>query len=739
MVKVPGPLTGGVTNEQGNFEIRNVPVGKYDIAVSYIGYQSKLIPNVVVTSGKEVVLSIEIMESITELEGVVITSNEQTGEVLNEFSTVSSLSFSMEEASKYAGTFNDPARMVTTTAGVIGGGGSDDVENEIIIRGNSPRGLLWRIEGVEVPSPNHFTDQGASSGSVSIISSNMMSTSDFFTSAFPAEYGNALSGVFDIKIRNGNSEKREYAFSLGLIGVDAAMEGPFKKGGGSSYLMNYRYSTLSVLNDIGIELVDDALPIFQDLSFKVNFPTKKLGTFSLFGIGGLSKETEVTKGRLNSGEDGDLLTETFTSDLGVVGLNHDIMLSDKTRLLSVLSLSANEVTFTRDVALSRSNSIRVNNEDFVDYSSRLSVALNHKFNAQHLFKGGFIFSYLNYDLLSQVYSNSERMLVDEVNNEGNTSVVQGYATWKYRLSGNFVLNSGLHFTQFMLNNHRSIEPRLNAKWFLDDKQSLSFGFGLHSRREGLATYLVEMSPQSDVPPVALNKDLDLSKALHYVLGYNYFFTDNLSFKAEAYYQDLYDVPVIDNSYYSVINAKKGFTGFELVNEGTGTNYGVELTLQSFFNQNYYFNTNVSLFQSKYVGGDGIERNTLYNSNFVANVLGGYDFELTKNRSLNLNLRTVYAGGQRYTPINEEQSRQQGMPVYDLTRIYEEQLENYFRADFQASYTLNYPKHTLTFKLEIQNITDRANVREIVYSPVLRSVDVRRRGQILPIASVQVKF
>ena len=737
LLKDTGPIMGGVTDAKGNFVIRNVPIGKYDIIVSYVGYEGRVIPNVSVTSGKEVILSIKIAESIMQLEGVVITANEHLGEPINEFATLSSMSFSMEESSKYAGTFNDPSRMVATTAGVFGGGGSDDVDNEIIIRGNSPRGLLWRIEGIEVPSPNHFTDQGASSGSVSILSSNSMSTSDFFTGAFPAEYGNALSGVFDMKLREGNNEKHEYALRVGVIGVDASMEGPFKKGGDDSYLLNYRYSTLSLLNDIGVELVEDAIPIFQDLTFKVSMPTEKFGDFSIFGVGGLSKETEVIEGILEDGSYGDLLTEFVSSDLGIVGINHDYALSNKTMLSSILSFSANQITFSRDVAISQDQKIRVNNENFIDYSGRFSLTLNHKFNAQHLLRSGFIYSNLNYDLLSENFNGQQ--LSPEVDNDGSTSVFQAYSTWKYRISKKWILNTGLHFTQFMLNDRIAVEPRVQAKWFANDKNSFSAGFGMHSRRESLAVYLAERPLTNGGPPVFINKDLDFTKSIHYVLGYNRFISDNLTFKAEAYYQDLYNVPVIDSSYFSAINLVQGFTSSPLINEGTGANYGVELTLQSFFNQNYYFNVNVSLFQSKYVGGNDIERNTLYNSNYLTNILGGYDFNIAKNKSLNVNLRAVYAGGQRFIPIDETTSIQAGRTIYMIDQAFENRLEDYFRMDFQASYAIDYPKYRLEFRMDIQNITDRANVRDISFTPELQRVTENRRGQLLPILSIQVKF
>lgn len=726
------PLVGAITDIDGNFVIADVPIGKYNIRISYLGYETIDIPNVVLTSGKEVVLPIEISESVEALEGVEVTAAPR-----NPFASVSKLSFSMKEAKQYAGSFNDPSRIVTTQAGVFGGGGSNDVENEIIIRGNSPRGLLWRVEGIEVPSPNHFTDQGASSGSISIISSNMLANSDFFTGAFPAEYGNALSGVFDIRLRKGNKNKTEYALRAGVIGLDASIEGPFKEGSDASYLLNYRYSTLTLLNDIGIDLVDNAIPVFQDLAFNVFLPTEKLGNFSLFGIGGLSKETEFTEGTLFDGSSGKIEEESFSSDLGVVGLRHNYRLSDKTFIENIISFSANQITFNRAVPDTEGQFVEINNEDFVDKTTRFSTMLNHKFNARHLVRTGVIYSNLSYDLLSQSFNLSENGLVDDVNESGSTSVIQSYISWKYRVSKNFVLNSGLHFMHFFLNDNNSIEPRLGAKWLVDDKQSISMGIGLHSRREDLATYLSSVNLGNG--QFSSNRQLGFTKAMHYVLGYQRALSENLQIKIEAYYQDLFDVPVVDDTFFSILNTRKGFTSFDLVNTGSGENYGVEITLAKQLANNYYFNTNLSLFESKYVGGNGLERNTLYNGNFIANIIGGKEYTLSSNKTLNLNIRAVYAGGQRFIPIDLEQSIEQGRPIFTLDEIYENRLEDYFRTDFQASYTVNLPKKTLELRLEIQNITNRENVREIRYSPITESIDEVRRGQLIPVLSAQIKF
>jgi hypothetical protein len=252
------PVLGTTTDANGYFKFENVKVGRYDLKVTYVGYDNVFIAQLLVGSGKEIVLNIEMQESIESLQTVEIKASEsRKGEILNEMAAVSSRSFSVDETSRYAASNSDPARMAQSFAGVAA---ASDYSNGIVIRGNSPRGLLWRMNGIEIPNPNHFSGgMGSTGGGISMLSTNMMSNSDFMTGAFPAEYGNALSGIFDIRLRKGNDERREYAFQLGVLGMQAALEGPFSKKNKASYLINYRYSTLVLLNAVGFNLGDDVV------------------------------------------------------------------------------------------------------------------------------------------------------------------------------------------------------------------------------------------------------------------------------------------------------------------------------------------------------------------------------------------------------------------------------------------------------------------------------------------------
>jgi len=723
------PVLGASTDVNGEFKIQNVPVGRHTLQTSSIGYEEAVIPELVVGSGKEVVLTVRLTESLVKMDELVITANQEKNRPNNDLATVSARSFTVEETKRYAAAVNDPGRMALSFAGVATG---DDESNIIVIRGNSPKGLLWRIEGVEVPNPNHFGEEGSSGGGISMLSVNMLDNSDFFTGAFPAEYGNAASGVFDIKLRNGNNQQREYAFQAGFLGIDFAAEGPFSKNSNASYLVNYRYSTLGILEGLGLIPQDDAIPNFQDLSFKVNVPTKKAGVFSVWGLGGLSSQDLKEEGE----------EESFRYNMGVGGLSHVYFFGDKTFLESNLTFSKSLNKFTDD----EPENAYFFEDNFENTAVRGSFLLNHKFNARHTLRSGFIASHLGFDALDE--TNLRDTTYTEVDSDGSTQLLQGYAQWKYRINEQFTLNTGFHYLYFALNDSDSFEPRLGLQWAFTPRQSLSFGFGIHSRIDPIANYFAQYQTGVD-EYVQPNKNLQLSKARHYVIGYDNMLREDLHMKIEAYYQDLYDVPIglqqgIENPWYatySMLNYENGIVDVPLANNGTGRNYGLELTLEKFFTYNYYFMLTTSLFESKYTPLDGKEYNTRFNGNYIVNLLAGKEFQVGKRKTnvLGINARLLLSGGNRTTPIDLESSNEEGRPVYEWDQRYSERLGSYFRTDLRISYRINKPKFSSIISLDIQNVTNHQNVFSQYYDRSTGKIEKTYQLGLIPVLNYRIEF
>lgn len=701
-----------VTDNDGYYTIDNVPVGRHTIRYSYMGYEERTAAEVLVTSGKTLELNIALTESLQQLNEVTIKATNGTGDALNEFATISARSFSVEETKRYAGSLADPARMAMNFMGVSNGG---DMDNGIVVRGNSPKGVLWRLEGIEIPNPNHFSSLGTSGGAISMLNPSMLGTSDFYTGAFPAEMGNALSGVFDMNFRNGNKDRREHTFQLGALGTEVASEGPFKKGGGSTYLFNYRYSTLALLN--GFFDFGGVLPAYQDASFKIYIPTKKAGNFSVFGLGGYnSANKDATKDSTKWNDDDPNFTIRSNSKMGVVGITHSYFLSNNSYIKTVVSTSYNKTFETVDTLnpVLDYKSIHVSDEAFTNNAYRASVLYNTKLSKRSTLRAGVIAQHLTYDMTSEYYDEEENKWKSLIEGSGGTQFYQAYAQWKYRASDKLTIISGLHGSYYALNKKYSIEPRVSAT-YQAGKNTYTLAAGLHSKPEHVSTYLFQNKEQNDANTYP-NKDLDLLRAAHIVAGYKTILPLGIRFNTEVYYQHLYSVPVEqnDSSGFSLLNAFDIYSLGDtdpLTSDGTGQNYGIDMSFEKPFRDNYFFTLSGSLYKSTYTTYGGATYNTLFNRGHQLNILGGKEFKVGKKGKniLGVSGKVLYSGGLRETPINLQESITQDKTVYVDGKYFTQQTPAYYRVDATVYYKMNRKRSTHSIQLDVQNVTNRQNV------------------------------
>jgi hypothetical protein len=729
------PLEGTITDIDGTFRFDNVTVGRIDLEIRYIGYEDKHVPNILVSSGKEVVLDLEMRESVLNMDEVVISATQKKGEVLNEKAAISSRSFSVEETKRYAGSFQDPSRMVSAFAGVTS---NPDGNNDIVVRGNSPKGILWRLDGIEIPNPNHFANEGATGGPINALNSELLSNSDFQTGAFAPEYGDVLSGVFDIHMRSGNNEKREYSVGAGVLGTDITLEGPFSNQYNGSYLVNYRYSSLAMLDDAG--LVDyDGVPKYQDAAFKMMLPAGRLGTLSVFGLGGIShilQSEEDDEGNITGKAD-------FGARLGVVALNHMITIDQNNFLKITLSASGNGSHYDYEEPDSL-DIMQLNGKGSWEKSSlRSAIMFSSKLNSRNRFMAGIKFTRHFYDMYEYYFDTDLDRWVCGIQMNRFADSWQSYLSWKFRLNDQLKLISGVHGIFFSINGDFNIEPRIGLTWQIDPKQTVHLGFGSHSKAESIVTYYTIVN-YSDGGSLTPNKNLGLSRARHYVAGYEYRFNRNLNSRVELYYQDLYNIPVenYDTSFYTVLNSDEGYVSKALVNEGSGHNYGIELTLERFFANKFYFLFTSSLYDSKYRAKDDLLRNTKYNGNFSLNFLAGREFNIGRGvnkKVLGVNTKVFYNGGRRYIPVKLEESRQKGETVYDYSKAWEDRLDDIFQLNLSISFRINRPKAGHEFMLDISNVTCAQGKTWEYYNEYTGEIDYDRQLFMIPNIMYRVHF
>jgi hypothetical protein len=732
------PPRGTVSDFQGHFIIEKVPVGRVSLKISSMGYEDQVLQNLMVSSTKELIVPVALRESILKMDEIVINGNEKQGEILNELATVSARAFSVEETKRYAGSFNDPARMVGSFAGVMT---APEGENYIAVRGNSPKGNQWRLEGVDIPNPNHFSSEGATGGPINALNSAMLANSDFFTGAFPAEYGNAFSGIFDMNLRNGNNRHREYSFSIGVIGTDMTLEGPFSKSGESSYLVNYRYSTLGILENLNI-VNFDGVPKYQDLSFKINLPTRNTGRFSLFGLGGLSELQHKMTSEENAGQ----IISTFNtrSDLGVIGLSHLLPLSNRTFIESKVSVSENGSIYDQHELNDQDELFLSGRDNMRKYAIKGRSVINSKLNSRHFLSGGIEYTEYLYDYFTEYYQKDQDQLVTEQNETGNAGLLQLFGNWKYRIRENLTFVGGMHYLNNRLNGSKSLEPRAGLTWQFSPTQSLNAGFGIHSQMESLPVYLANQE-EVDGRYVVPNRNLEFAKALHYVIGYENRFTTNLNMKIEAYYQDLYNVPVENDpgSSFSLLNTVGWYTTRSLVNQGSGYNYGLELTLERYFADTYYFLLTTSLYESKYKAFDRITRDTRFNGNYVGNFLFGKEFIFLnkpgRTKILSINTKLTLIGARRFSPIDLNQSREKGYTMEDESQAFTLRGDDIFIANLGISYRIHKRKTSQEFKIDIQNLTNNSGLVDMYYDASTDDIEYIHQLPILPVFIYTIEF
>ncbi len=733
-----------VSDNDGSFKLTEVPIGRQALVFILTGYKPIPLNDLIVSSGKQVVLNIEMEENAVNMDEVVVNASSDTN-LVNTMQNAGMKSFSIEETERYAGSRQDPARMAANFAGVQG---TNDSRNDIIVRGNSPSGLLWRLEEIDIPNPNHFAIAGSAGGPQSIINNKYLANSEFYNGAFPSNYGNALGGVFDLRMRNGNNEKHERTFQFGVLGTELALEGPISKKSGSSYLISYRYSSLALFDKIDFRLGTSAVPRYQDIGVRLNFPTKKAGVFSFSSIGGLS-DIDIVLSKVNERPKelyGDLNKDQYYgSNMGVGILNHVYSFNSRTLIKSSLAYGIQGIDVYHNLVMRKPNFAvkdtlpQILGFKFYEGKTTIASFVKHKINSKNSIKVGFFFNIININFddsikINSLYDTIAAAIINKpfkhrIKAKTSFALVQPYVNYVHQFNNKLSLNTGLYSQFLSLNNKFSVEPRASLRYQLKPNQVLNLAYGLHSQMQ--QTYLYFAVPDTIVVDNVLarnenrklsNKNLDFSKSQHLVLGYDYFATKYLKLKTEIYYQQLWNIPVyVIPSSVSAINRGATFNRFfpiyTMVNKGTGYNYGLELTVEKLFHKHYFFMMSGSLYNSRYVGSNGVEHNTDFNGNYMFNFLGGLEYNVgKKGNSINFGTKFTYGGGKRYSPANIAASNAIMDVVPQDDKVNTLQFSPYNRLDLRVAYKINGKKASTEISLDLVNLMSTKNILALSYAP-----------------------
>lgn len=723
-----------VTDSNGNFRLLNIPIGRQNLTISFTGYENTSVSDLDVTTGKDNLLTISMIEKFNALDEIVVTSGSSKAKAINKMALVSTKQFTTEEVNRYAGGRSDVARLVSNFAGVSTG---DDSRNDIVVRGNSPSGMLWRIEGMPVPSPNHFSTLGTTGGPISALNPNLLANSDFLTSAFPAEYGNAISGVFDLSFRKGNPDDYEYMISAGAYpGVEFMAEGPLGKKGGS-FVAAARYGFVGVLGLAGT----DAQPNYRDISFNVDLGKSKIGNFSIFGIYGTSDikflGSKIDKEDPFAAQDEDAFVK---SGFASIGLKHNLEIGTRSYLKTIIGASNAENSYRNDryYGFQTPNETKLSFTDIKNSENRItfSTLFNSKINKKTTFRAGLLFEH--YTLDAKMASRDRQQdsdgdgypdFVQVVDNNGSYNIMQPFAQGQFRLTEKLTFNAGVHGQYFSINKEFVLEPRTALSYAVNPKNTISFGFGIH--HQSVPVPVLFLNEFVDGNPLQTNKNLDLVESKHYVLGYDVRLAKKWRGKVEVYYQDINKAAVqsFPSSYSSLTEgADFGYSidKTSLISKGKGYNQGIEFTVEKFFSEGYYALFTTSFFESKYKGSDGIERNSPFNNGYVINLLGGKEFRIGKEKKNVFSIDTKFttAGGRYYTPVDLAASNDAGYEIRDDANAFSKQYDPYLRLDIKFGIKFNSKKKKRfhQFYIDFQNVTNHTNIFTKEYNRLTNSIN-----------------
>ncbi|WP_017733596.1 TonB-dependent receptor [Nafulsella turpanensis] len=722
-----------LSNDEGFFLFKEVLPSRYRLTVHHVAFAPQSVPEIMVRTSKPEKLTLYLEGRPIVLKEVNVDSDTPLplAEGLNH--TI----FTMEETQRFAATFYDPARLMLSQPGVTG---ANDQNNQLVVHGQSPNHLSWHIEGGEILSPTHLPNAGTfsdrpsvSGGGVNILSAQLMGRSNFYTGLIPAGLGSAVGGVFNIRLREGSSIDYNHTLQASLLGIDLATEGPINKESGSSYLLNYRYSTVGLLSQLGVDFGNEAIS-YQDFSFHLSFPSTKLGSFSVFGLGGLSTTDHFLPEEVEEWQVAKDGTETeLDAGMGATGIRHELSLGDHSSLRNILTFSIRSSNYNSQAYTPRLEVYSLVEEELrqelLAFKSEITTELSPRLTAET----GVGIDWYNSSITAfTAYGRDGQTFTPNL----SYTSIKPYGSLRYRWSAEWMLHSSLGLLFDSYSQKIYPEPGLSLHHILNEQSSLELVYGLRSQPTLRQPHLTTSYTGEENP-------LEPVRSHYSALGYNRTWNSGTRLSSEVFYQYFYQVPVstfIPN--FSALNLVETYAGFPLRNEGKGRTYGVDASLQKFFTSDFYYLASLSLFDASYLDSDGQWRNMQFNSQYNASLTTGKEWVKEKEghlRIIGLNIRGLYRGGYWYTPILEDLSSEHQRTIFDYNRAFSQRLPPYYSFDLRLSHTKQKKDYLRTWALDIQNVTNRQNISWYYYDQLTQQVEPMYQLGIIPVIAYRLEF
>ena len=705
-VSVVGNDLVSVSDSEGKFRIEDLGVGRYTIIISHAAYVPQK-TEAIVKSGKETVVDFKLKSSVLVLDEVTVENS--PGITLSK--GLDAVSLDMEATNRIPANFFDPVRLTTSFPAVVA---SNDQANHLVVRGNSPNTVAWRLEGMTIVNPNHTTNAGTladlpvqAGGGVNILSGQMLGNSNFVASPFDADLGNGWS-VFDLKYRDGNNESWETTLQASLVGFDVAEEGPVGNG---SILANYRYSFVGLLTAAGIDFGGESIS-FQDLSFNYVIPSEK-GQWKLFGLGGVSKnDFEPSTDPQEWEFDKDSRRISYGGNTGAIGSTWERNLNESSSLRFSAMYSTTEQS--RDYTETDTFASAATGEGAEDININqgiLSTRLEWRKRIENLvLRIGSLSDYHTGTIDQLTYNESLTAITNTFNNDLTGWNLQPFVNFSLSVNQTGLLETGLRYSYFSFNGTSSLEPRIRISSNISEKVRFQIGYAKNSRLQTLSTYLLN----------PFNESLGLSKSTLISLALRTEINEYSSVRGEIFIQNQDEIPAVPLTRVNIANFFDELPVFFFENIGEARNIGFETTYEKRMHNGLYLLAGGSIYNSQY----------FFNNQWVDGRFDG-DFTLNftiggesgkekgeKYRTLNYNARFLYLGGFNVSPIDLQVSMNTRTSVVDYNSLYTIPLDNYVRLDLSVSMRVNKAGSSRIIGLDIQNALNKEN-------PYINYYDVRK--------------
>ncbi|MFA6977803.1 MAG: TonB-dependent receptor [Ignavibacteriaceae bacterium] len=709
-VSVVGTQFGAVTDDKGYFVIKKITPGTYQLKTSYIGYSSLLKEDILVVQLRNTSASIELFPSQIELNEVSVTGG-YFQKPLDQSLSIRSLT--QQEIRRSPGSAEDIFRVMQSLPGVATAGGKSA---QLIVRGGSPDENLTLLDNIEIYNPIHFARTGESMGIISIINPSLLKGVDFMTGGFPAKYGDKMSSVFEMSLLDGNKEMYNTDINANLGGFGAMVDGPVP--GNGTMIFSARRGFFDLLTNL---MNKPAAPQYYDAVAKLTYDLDEKNRISIVGfyyLDQIIREGTSTTKKTTSEATNFKYDYLSRDDYGTAfGLNWRYLFSPKAFFLTTLSFSGNGWNTLQGTETDRSISGEDIRENSFDVKNEITFNVLPNLELK---TGGYLrfidskhitWKPADTTRIGQIIPATSVSFLPEMSNKV-TFFLQD--TWRpfSRLS----LSTGIRYDYFSFTKESNFSPRIAASFHLTDKTSLNASFGRFYQTP--AAYQIALDPH--------NVFLMSSLATHNIVGIDHLFAEDTKFTVEAYYKDLTEVFVAND------------TTDVLTNAGSGFARGIEFSLQKKFTDGIVGSASYSYSVSKRRDASNTETYYFeYDRPHIVNLIGGIELSETWQ----LGFKFQYASGNPYTPVVGAAIK--NGTYYAVDGAYNSsRLPDYHKLDIRIDKKFVFEKWTLTAYLDLWNVYNRENV--LSYSSKVDATGVitttpRLDFGILPILGLSAQF